>query len=145
MQLQNQFKNLDIYALFTLVSLSCPEIIQRDTFNINNVYKIIVNYSNAVKLFKELSGYDHHKIWIDDLWKKTKHFKVVQYYIQIIFIFHRIIKNTIHLSKFLFLFEDQISPLISSRLKDSTYFQIKLTPKIVNLMIKNTQFKFFLN
>ncbi|CAD8148682.1 unnamed protein product [Paramecium octaurelia] len=54
MKLQSQLKNLDISALFTLVSLSCPDIMQRDTFNLNNVYKISVSYSNAVKLFKEL-------------------------------------------------------------------------------------------
>ncbi|CAD8068468.1 unnamed protein product [Paramecium sonneborni] len=54
MKLQNQLKNLDIYTLFTLISLSSPEIMQRDSFNLNNVYKISVSYSNAVKLFKEL-------------------------------------------------------------------------------------------
>ncbi|CAK73785.1 unnamed protein product (macronuclear) [Paramecium tetraurelia] len=56
MKLQNQLKNLDIYTLFTLVSLSSPDIMQKDSFNLNNVYKISVSYSNAVKLFKVTSS-----------------------------------------------------------------------------------------
>ncbi|CAD8168066.1 unnamed protein product [Paramecium octaurelia] len=54
MKLQNQLKNLDIQILFILVSLSSSEIMQKDSFNFNNVYKISISYSNAVKLFKEL-------------------------------------------------------------------------------------------
>ncbi|CAD8081548.1 unnamed protein product [Paramecium primaurelia] len=54
MKLQSQLKNLDIYILFILVSLSNSEIMHKETFNFNNIYKISISYSNGVKLFKEL-------------------------------------------------------------------------------------------
>ncbi|CAD8058964.1 unnamed protein product [Paramecium primaurelia] len=61
-----------------------------------------------------------------DLWKKTKKFKVVQYYYQ----------KYISFKLIPFLFEDHISPLISSRLKDSTYLQIKLTPNLLISLLR---------
>ncbi|CAK94904.1 unnamed protein product (macronuclear) [Paramecium tetraurelia] len=61
MKLQSQLKNLYIYILFILVSLSSSEIMHKETFDFNNVFKISISYSNAVKLFKEPINMQSHK------------------------------------------------------------------------------------